>query len=47
MRGLSILQMCLALNMFGHLPAKLIHDIFNITFLDQLDEEISGCYSKV
>lgn len=46
MRGLSILQVCLALSKFGHLPAKLIHDVFNLTFLDQLDEEISECYSK-
>lgn len=46
LKGLNILNMCLALNMYGHLTSKLIHNIFNVTFLDQLDEEISECYSK-
>nr|XP_053637145.1 FAST kinase domain-containing protein 1, mitochondrial-like isoform X2 [Cherax quadricarinatus] len=47
MKGLNTLQMSLALNMYGHLTSNLIHDIFNITFLDQLDDEISECYSKL
>ncbi|XP_042241937.1 FAST kinase domain-containing protein 1, mitochondrial-like [Homarus americanus] len=44
--GLNILQLCLGLNMYGQLSSKLIHNIFNLSFLDKLDEEISGCYSK-
>lgn len=47
MTSLSILQMCLSLNMFGHLPPNMIHHVFNLSFIDQLDEELSKCSSKV
>ncbi|KAK4328674.1 hypothetical protein Pmani_000921 [Petrolisthes manimaculis] len=46
MTSLSILQMCLSLNKFGHLPSKIIHHVFNLSFIDQLDEELSKCSSK-
>uniref|UniRef100_A0A0P4WJ92 RAP domain-containing protein n=1 Tax=Scylla olivacea TaxID=85551 RepID=A0A0P4WJ92_SCYOL len=46
MRGLSILQMCLAMNMYGYLPTEIIRSVFNLKFMDQLDEEIENCYSK-
>ena len=47
MRGLSVLQMCLAMNMYGHLPSEVIQSVFNLKFMDRLDEEIDNCYSKV
>lgn len=47
MRGLNVLQMCLAMNMYGHLPSEVIQSVFNLSFMDQLDEEIDKCYSKV
>ncbi|XP_068238071.1 FAST kinase domain-containing protein 1, mitochondrial [Palaemon carinicauda] len=44
--GLSILEVSLALCMYGYLQSEALHSIFNISFLDKLDEEISACYSK-
>lgn len=46
LKGLSVLQMCLAMNMYGHLPSEVIQSVFNLKFMDQLDEEIKKCYSK-
>ncbi|KAK3871904.1 hypothetical protein Pcinc_022968 [Petrolisthes cinctipes] len=46
MTSLCILQMCLSLNMFGHLPSNIIHHVFNLSFIDQLDEELSKCSAK-
>ncbi|XP_066964462.1 FAST kinase domain-containing protein 1, mitochondrial [Macrobrachium rosenbergii] len=44
--GLSILEMSLALCMYGYVNTEILQSIFNISFLDKLDEEISACYSK-
>ncbi|XP_076041019.1 FAST kinase domain-containing protein 1, mitochondrial-like [Oratosquilla oratoria] len=46
LQGLNMLQACLSLCLYDALSPELIHKIFNLSFLDQLDEEISNCYSK-
>ncbi|XP_027212098.2 FAST kinase domain-containing protein 1, mitochondrial [Penaeus vannamei] len=46
LQGLNTLQVCLSLALYNHLSSEMIHNVFNIKFLDQLDEEIDACYSK-
>lgn len=47
MTGLSIVQVCLAMNFYKALPEKLINRVFNIDFIKRLEDEIEMCYSKV
>lgn len=46
MNGLSIVQACLALSFFKMLPETLINRVFNIDFIQRLEDEIKMCYSK-
>lgn len=46
MTGLSIIQGCLALAFLKALPKTLIHKVFNIHFIQRLEDEIKNCYSK-
>lgn len=46
MNGLSIIQACLALSFFKCLPEHLINRVFNMEFIQRLEDEIKMCYSK-
>lgn len=46
MSGLSIIQGCLALAFYRELPENLIERVFNIDFIQRLEDEIEMCYSK-
>lgn len=47
MNSLSIVQSCLALCYFKSLSEQLIHQVFTIDFIQQVEDEIKMCYSKV
>ncbi|VEN57777.1 unnamed protein product [Callosobruchus maculatus] len=44
--GLSFLQSALALCFFNKLPSSFIKQIFTVEFMDKLDAELAGCYSR-
>lgn len=46
MSGLAIVQACLALSFLKMLPSALINRVFNIEFIQRLEDEIKMCYSK-
>ncbi|KAJ6633535.1 FAST kinase domain-containing protein 1, mitochondrial [Pseudolycoriella hygida] len=46
MSGLAVTETCLALGFFKELPGTLIDRVFNITFIQRLEDEIAMCYSK-
>lgn len=46
MSGLSIVQACVALSFLKMLPLSLINRVFNIEFIQRLEDEIKMCYSK-
>lgn len=47
MFGLFVLEASLALALTNRLSVKLVNQIFTVQFLDKLDSEVAGCYSKV
>lgn len=47
MPAFNLLISCLALSFYQTLSSELIHYIFSIPFLDQIDEEIEYGFSKV
>lgn len=46
MSGLAIVEGCLALAFYKELPGSLIDRVFNISFIQRLEDEIEMCYSK-
>ncbi|CAG9857060.1 unnamed protein product [Phyllotreta striolata] len=44
--GLAFLQSALSLSFFNKLPSFLVKQIFNVEFMDRLDNELANCYSK-
>lgn len=46
MSGLAIVDACLALAYYKELPGPLIDRVFNISFIQRLEDEIEMCYSK-
>ncbi|KAG5885899.1 hypothetical protein JTB14_012146 [Gonioctena quinquepunctata] len=44
--GLAFLQSALSLCFFNKLPSFLVKQIFNVEFMDRLDNELANCYSK-
>lgn len=46
MSGLAIVEACLALAYYKELPGPLIDRVFNISFIQRLEDEIEMCYSK-
>lgn len=46
MSGLAIVEACLALAFYKELPGSLIDRVFNISFIQRLEDEIEMCYSK-
>nr|CAH7738645.1 unnamed protein product [Callosobruchus chinensis] len=44
--GLAFLQSALALCFFNKLPSSFIKQIFTVEFMDKLDAELAGCYSR-
>lgn len=46
MSGLKVIEACLALAFYKQLPAHLIDRVFNISFMQRLENEIESCYSK-
>ncbi|KAJ8944787.1 hypothetical protein NQ318_003655, partial [Aromia moschata] len=45
--GLAFLQSALSLCYFHKLPSSFVKHIFNVEFMEKLDEELANCYSKV
>lgn len=46
MSGLSVVEGCLALAFYKELPGSLIDRVFNISFIQRLEDEIEQSYSK-
>ncbi|XP_037052423.1 FAST kinase domain-containing protein 1, mitochondrial isoform X2 [Bradysia coprophila] len=44
--GLAVVEGCLALSFYKELPGPLIDRVFNISFIQRLEDEIEQCYSK-
>ncbi|CAG9819769.1 unnamed protein product [Phaedon cochleariae] len=44
--SLAFLQSALSLSFFNRLPSFLVKQIFNVEFMDKLDNELANCYSK-
>ena len=47
MNILLLLKSCLALSYYNYLKTSLIHHIFTVEFLEQIEKEIQNCFSKV
>lgn len=46
MSGLAVVEGCLALAFYRELPGPLIDRVFNISFIQRVEDELEQCYSK-